>query len=52
MVTDHLSCLPLPPNPIVPIDDHFLDEQLMSAHVEPWFANIVNFKVIENTPKD
>ena len=52
VVADHLSRLPLPPNPVVPIDDHFPDEQLMSAHVEPWFADIVNFKVIGNTPKD
>ena len=52
VVADHLSRLPLPPNPVVPIDDHFPDEQLMSAHVEPWFADIVNFKVTGNTPKD
>ena len=52
VVADHLSRLPLPPNPVKPIDDQFPDEQILSIQHEPWFADIVNFKVTGHTPSD
>ena len=34
-----------------PICDCFPDEQVFGAHVEPWFADIVNYLVIGKMPK-
>ena len=45
-VADHLSRFVTSNASDSPICDCFHDEQLFRVHVEPWFANMVNFMVI------
>ena len=51
MVADHLSRINIAPLSM-PIFEQFPDEQLLSVSTEPWFADIVNYLVIGDTPVD
>ena len=45
VVDDHLSCIPNFPCIELPINNDFLDEQLLVVFRKPWFADIVNYLV-------
>ena len=49
MSYDHLSRLPNAPSPL-PINEYFLDEQLLSISVDPWYADIVNYLATKEIP--
>jgi len=51
VVADHLSRLTTDlKSDIIPINDCFPDESLLSVSTMPWFANIVNFLVSGQLP--
>jgi len=50
VVTDHLSRIPNALSNELPINDDFLDEQLLATFREPWFTDIVNYLVTNQTP--
>jgi len=51
VVADHLSRLTTDlKSDIIPINDCFPDESLLSVSTMPWFANIVNFLVSGHLP--
>ena len=50
VVADHLSRIPNSPCNELPINDDFPDEQPLIVVREPWFANIVNYLLINQTP--
>ena len=50
VIADHLSRIPNSPCNELPINDNFPDEQLLVAFREPWFADIVNYLVTNQTP--
>jgi len=50
VIADHLSRVPNAPSNELPINDNFPDEQLLATFKEPWFADIVNYLVINQTP--
>ena len=43
VIADHLSHVPNAPSNELPINDNFLDEQLLATFREPWYADIVNY---------
>jgi len=47
---NHLSRIPNSPCIELPINDNFPDEQLLVAFKEPWFTDIVNYLVTNQTP--
>lgn len=49
MNTDHLSPLMFEKDGS-PISDIFLDDQLFALTIAPWFADIINFLVIDEMP--
>jgi len=49
-IADHLSRIPNSPCNELPINDNFPDEQLFVAFREPWFVDIVNYLVMNQTP--
>ncbi|KAH9801696.1 hypothetical protein KPL71_001121 [Citrus sinensis] len=52
VVADHLSRLDLKFIPeSLPLNESFLDEQLMSVNVVPWFADIVNYLATGQIPE-
>jgi len=50
VVTDHLSHVSNAPSNDLPINDNFPDEQLLATFKEPWYADIVNYLVTNQTP--
>jgi len=50
IVTDYLSHIPNTPHNELPINDDFFDEQLLVAFREPWFVDIVNYLITNQTP--
>ena len=50
VVADHLFRLPNAPSDELPINDNFPDEQLLAISTEPWFADIVNYLITNQTP--
>ena len=50
VVANHLSRIPNPPCNELPINDDFPDEKLLAVFREPWFADIVNYLVTNQTP--
>jgi len=48
-VADHLSRIPNSPCNELPVNNNFPNEQLLVAFREPWFANIVNYLVTNQT---
>ena len=50
VVADHLSRIPNSLCNKLPINDDFLDEKLLDVFREPWFADIVNYLVTNQTP--
>ena len=52
LVADHLSRLALEEDAL-PLEEKFPDEQLFAINVSvPWYADIVNFQVTKELPKD
>ncbi|XP_057719515.1 uncharacterized protein LOC130933934 [Arachis stenosperma] len=53
-VADHLSRIPNEENKAYSpgVNESFLDEQLMMIQEAPWFADIANFKAIEELPSN
>jgi len=49
IVADHLSRIPNSPRNELPINEDFSDENLLVIFREPWFANIVNYLVTNQT---
>ena len=49
VIADHLSRLSNAPSSL-PINENFLDEQLLSILIDPWYADIVNYLVTKDTP--
>ena len=49
IVADHLSRIPNSPCNELPINGNFPDEQLLANVREPWFADIVNYLVTNQT---
>lgn len=49
LIGDHLSRLQNTPSSKIPVNDHFLNEQLHAILTEPLFADIVNFLVTRET---
>ena len=43
LVADHMSRLPNTPPSNIPINEHFLDEQLFAMIREPWFMILPTF---------
>ena len=50
VIVDHLSRIPITLSNKLPINDDFFDKQLLAIFREPWFADIVNYLVITQTP--
>jgi len=50
VVANHLSRILNTPSNELPINDDFLDEQLLATFREQWFGNIVNYLVTNQTP--
>jgi len=50
VVADHLSRIPNSPCNELLINDDFLNERLLAVFREPWFADIVNYFVTNQTP--
>ena len=50
VVADHLSRIPNSPYNELPINEDFPDENLLTIFREPWYANIVNYLVTNQTP--
>ena len=50
VIVDHLSRIPNSPCNELPINDNFQYEKLLVTFREPWFANIVNYLVTNQTP--
>ena len=50
VVADHLSWIPNSPCNELPINEDFLDENLLVIFREPWYADIVNYLVTNQTP--
>ena len=50
IIVDHLSPIPNDPSNELPINDDFLDKQLLATCRKPWFADIVNYLVTNQTP--
>jgi len=50
VIADYLSRVPNAPSDELPINDNFSDEQLLAISKEPWFADIVNYLVTNQTP--
>ena len=50
IIADHLSRIPNSPCNEVPINEIFFDEQFLVAFREPWFADIINYLVTNQTP--
>ena len=50
ILADHLSRIPNAPHNELPINDEFPNEQLFATFKEPWFADIVNYLVTNQTP--
>jgi len=50
VVVDHLSHIPNSPCNKLPINDDFPDENLLVVIREPWFSDIVNYLVTNQTP--
>jgi len=50
VVADHLSRIPNSPYNELPINEDFPDENLLAISREPWFADIVNYLVTNQTP--
>ena len=51
LVADHVSRLPNAPSSNLPINEHFLDEQLFAILKNPWFADIVNYLLMKKIPQ-
>jgi len=51
-VVDHLSRIVIEDAKETPIVECFPDEQLLKAHLKPWFVNTVNHLVTEETPNN
>ena len=49
VVADHLSRIPNSPYNELPINEDFLDENLLAIFRESWFADIVNYLVTNQT---
>jgi len=43
LVVDHLFRIPNAPTHKTPINEDFLDEDILGIFKEPWYANIVNY---------
>jgi len=50
VIADRLSHVPNAPSNELPINGNFPDEQLLANVREPWFADIVNYLVTNQTP--
>ena len=51
-MADHLSRLNFDTiSKLLPLNESFSDEQLMSVKVLPWYTNIVNYLVIGQLPE-
>ena len=50
VIANHLSCLNLEPSNDIPINDNFLDEQLLAISSEPWYIDIVNYLAMGALP--
>ena len=50
VVADHLSRILNYPCNELPINDDFPDEKLLAFFREPWFADIVNYLVTNQSP--
>ena len=51
IIVDHLSHVPNAPSNELSINDNFPDEQLLATTFrEPWFADIINYLVTNQTP--
>ena len=50
VVSNHLSRIPNSPCNELPINDDFSNEKLLVVFKEPWFADIVNYLVTNQTP--
>ena len=50
VIADHLSRVPNAPSDELPINDNFPNEQLLAISTKPWFADIVNYLVTNQTP--
>ena len=49
-VENVVARVPNAPFDELPINDNFPDEQLLAISKEPWFADIVNYLVTNQTP--
>ena len=50
VVVDHLSRIPNTPVEITPINEDFPNEHILAMCNEPWYADIVNYLAIGQTP--
>ena len=50
VIADHLSRISNAPSNELPINNDFFIEQLLDAFKEPWFTDIVNYLVTNQTP--
>ena len=52
VVTDHLSRIPNTPIKTIPINENFSDEYILAICKKLWYADIVNYLAIGQTPSD